>query len=77
MKTTVEIADALFHDARAIAVARSMTMRQIIEEGLRKVIAESAPPPFQLQDGAFGGEGLVRPMNWDEIRDEIYEGRGA
>ena len=77
MKTTVDIADALFHDARQIAAARSLTMRQIIEAGLRKVIAESAKPPFKLQDGAFGGEGLVRPMNWDEIRDEIYEGRGA
>lgn len=78
MKTTVEIADVVFHEARRVAAARSVTMRQIIENGLRKVIAEaSAPFPFRLQDGSFGGEGLVQPMTWDEIRDEIYEGRGA
>ena len=77
MKTTVEIADGLFQDARRVAAARSVTMRQLIEDGLRKVVAEAAVRPFKLQDGSVGGEGLVSQMSWEEIRDQIYEGGGA
>jgi hypothetical protein len=44
---------------------------------LRKVIDEKPPAPFKLRDGSVGGQGMRRKMTWEEIRDEIYKGRGA
>jgi hypothetical protein len=76
MKTTVEITDSLLTEARRLAAARSTTLRQIIEEGLRKVIETKPEQPFRLRDGSFGSGGM-RKMTWDEIRDELYQGRGA
>jgi len=77
MKTTIEIADSLLVEARRIAAARSTTLKQIIEEGLRHVIETKPAPPFRLRDGSFGRGGMRRKMTWDEIRDELYQGRGA
>lgn len=77
MKTTVEITDSLLAEARQLAAARSTTLRQIIEEGLRKVIETKPAKPFRLRDASFGGQGMRREMTWDEIRDLIYKGRGA
>jgi hypothetical protein len=77
MKTTVEITDSLLAQARQLAAARSTTLRQIVEEGLRKVIETKPGQPFRLRDGSFGSRGMRRKMTWDEIRDEIYQGRGA
>jgi len=77
MKTTIEIADSLLVEARRLAASRSTSLRQIIEEGLRKVIETKPQQPFQLRDGSFGSGGMRRKMTWDEIRDEVYQGRGA
>ena len=77
MKTTVDITDSLLAQAKQLAAARSTTLRQIIEEGLRNVIETKQEQPFRLRDGSFGGQGMLRKMTWDEIRDEIYQGRGA
>ena len=77
MKTTVEITDSLLEQAKQLAAARSTTLRQIIEEGLRNIIETKPEQPFRLRDGSFGGHGMLRKMTWDEIRDEIYKGRGA
>ena len=77
MKTTVDITDSLLEQAKQLAAARSTTLRQIIEEGLRNVIETKQRRPFRLRDGSFGGQGMLRKMTWDEIRDEIYQGRGA
>ena len=77
MKTTVDITDSLLAQAKQLAAARSTTLRQIIEEGLRNVIETKQRRPFRLRDGSFGGQGMLRKMTWDEIRDEIYQGRGA
>lgn len=77
MKTTVEITDSLLDEARHAAAARSTSLRQIIEEGLRKAIETKPAQPFRLRDGSFGGRGMRRKMTWDQIRDEIYQGRGA
>lgn len=78
MKTTIDIADPLLSQAKRIARERSTTLREIVEEGLRRVIEEKPrKKPFRLRDASVGGEGMVKPMTWDEIRDIIYEGRGA
>jgi hypothetical protein len=76
MKTTVDIADGLFEDAKRIAERRGVTLRALIEEGLRHVIAEQRPgKPFKLKDGSVGGEGLqpgIRPGDWKQISALIY-----
>jgi len=77
VKTTVEITDSLLEQAKQLAAARSTTLRQIIEEGLRNLIETRPEQPFRLRDGSFGGKGMLGKKTWAEIRDEIYKGRGA
>lgn len=83
MKTTIEIADALFHEARRVAERDATTFRRLVETGLRKVLAEkrSRPARFRLRDARFkGGKGLQRgapQADWTAVRAAIYEGRGA
>jgi len=81
MKTTVEIADALLDEARKVADRRGVTLRTLIEEGLRQVVkAGSKRAPFRLRAAAFTGTGLdpaFQDGDWDRIRDAAYKGRGA
>jgi hypothetical protein len=81
MKTTVEISDALLDDAKRVANADKTTLRALIEEGLRRVVADRRDARgFSLRDEAFRGKGLhpdAVNQSWDAIRDQIYEGRGA
>ncbi len=80
MKTTIEIADLLLARARRVAARRGTTLRALVEEGLRRVVAEErAPGRFKLRDASYGSGGL-RPEaqgGWDRIRDLAYQGRGA
>lgn len=79
MKTTVEIADALLEDAKRVAAQEGTTLRALIEDGLRKTLAErETKPPFKLKDGSVKGGGVqpgIDLSNWEQIRDIIYEGR--
>ena len=81
MLTTTRPPDPLFAQARRFADANNMTMKTLIEQGLRKVMAEQqkAHRPFKLRDGSVGGKGLAPEFQgaaWDQIRDAAYEGRG-
>ena len=81
MKTTIELPDALLGQARRYAGARNMTMKALIEQGLRKVMVEKKnEPKFKLRDGSVKGNGLTpefQNATWEQIRDAIYEGHGA
>jgi hypothetical protein len=44
MRTTIEIPDDLFWKAKAQAALEGVRLRDVIERGLRLVLAESAPP---------------------------------
>ena len=75
MKTTIEISDALLKAAKRRARSKGVTLRAVIEEGLRKVLKEEATTTrFQLRRASFKGEGRVE-ADWDAIRDLIYSGR--
>lgn len=77
MKTTVDIPDSLFEEAKACAESRGVPFRQIVEEGLRSVLQEfETPSRFRLRDGSFGGKGLQHEWSWPEMRESIYKGRG-
>jgi hypothetical protein len=60
-----------------IATKRKTTLKALVDEGLRQVVAtsERETTPFKLKDCSFGGQGLTpefQNASWDEIRDEIY-----
>jgi hypothetical protein len=77
MKTTVEIADSLFAEAKAIAASRGVSFRQVVEEGLRTVLSRRENRGrFHLRDGSFGPSGAQPARPWAEIREAIYQGRG-
>lgn len=70
MKTTVEIPDSLFLEAKQYAAERRIPFREVVETGLRKVMQESdrSKKPFKLKNGAFKGKGMVKDYTWPEIR---------
>lgn len=81
MKTTIDIAKSLLDEARRLADRRGTTIRALVEDGLRRVLRESARRGnFRLRKVTFKGRGLhgdVAGAGWDEIRRRAYEGRGG
>jgi len=76
MKTTVEIPDALFRQAKEYASRHGIPLRRVIEQGLEMLLRR--PPArsrrFRLKTVTTKGEGLVCPDDWGRIRSMIYEG---
>jgi hypothetical protein len=81
MKTTVEIPNTLLQQARKLASREDTTVRALVEEGLRHVIAvRSRAGSFRLRKASFKGAGLqpgVAGDSWERIRALAYEGRGG
>jgi hypothetical protein len=81
MKTTVEIPDALLEEARKLAAREGTTLRALMEQGLRRVVAERRrAAAFRLRKASFKGDGLqpaVAGAPWERVRDLAYEGRGG
>lgn len=82
MKTTIEIADDLFERVQRLAREQKTTFRALTEAGLRLILAgkhhtrRGKLPPLVT----FGKGGLTeefKDWNWEQIRNEIYKGRGA
>jgi Arc/MetJ family transcription regulator len=81
MKTTVHIADALLADIQKIAAKRQTTLKALVDEGLRHVIASEGErkKAFKLKDCSVGVKGAAWPLegkSWEEVRAMIYEGHG-
>jgi hypothetical protein len=77
MKTSVEISNALFAQAQRLSKTENTTLRNLIEEGLRKVIEDrkSRGSAFKLRDASVPGNGLspaFASAGWDAIRDAAY-----
>lgn len=81
MKTTIDIADSILNDARRLAAREGLTVKALVELGLRRVIAEKKRTgPFRLRKASFKGKGLqpgVKDASWGHLRDLAYEGRGG
>ena len=43
MKTTIEISDPLLREARKLAEREGVTLRALVERGLRRVVTETKP----------------------------------
>lgn len=81
MKTTVEISAALLEEARKVAARDGTTLKVLIEQGLRKVVAERRQRgTFKLRKASFRGQGLqpgVSQASWEQIREMAYDTRGG
>jgi hypothetical protein len=83
MKTTLEISDAVVEEAKAVAAREGSTLRALVEEGLRTVLARKrSGRPFRLRDASFKGRGLHAEFaargGWARLREAAYdEGRGG
>jgi hypothetical protein len=81
MKTTLEISDPLLREARKIAVRENTTLRELVEQGLRRVVAERKQEVvFKPRKATFKGRGLhpdLEGADWEKLRSLIYEGRGG
>lgn len=82
MKTTLDIADPLLDQVRAIAARDGETLRSLVEQGLRKVVAERSAKskPFKLRNVAVGTpsvQSAYEKLSSDEKLALMYEGRGG
>jgi hypothetical protein len=82
MKTTIDIADALLTDAKRVAARDGVTVRALVEQGLREVLAQRrrGPTGFKLRKASFKGRGLrpeLEGASFDRLRELAYEGRGS
>ena len=65
MKTTIHIPDSLFNEARKVANQEKTTLKALVEEGLRKVVAEHRDrrsEGFKLRQAAF--KGRASSLTW-------------
>lgn len=81
MRTTLDLPDPLFRQAKKLARERKIPFRALVAEALRRVITEGAPRrSFKLVDRSYGNGGLVEGLSWtdwERIRDMVYEGHGG
>ena len=74
MKTSIEIPDALLEEARRVAACEKTTVRALVEDGLRKVLAErKKKSAFELKLVTAGGSGLASNVPPDLPRHLAYE----
>jgi hypothetical protein len=80
-KTTLDLPYPLLEETKGLAARDGTTVRALVEEGLRKVIAERRrESAFRLRDASFKGRGLhpdVAEGSWERVRALAYQGRGG
>lgn len=77
MKTTVDIAGDLLLRAKELAQKEQITLRQLIEEGLREMLERASRNQTKpvVKTVVFSGKGLqpeFKDAGWDTVRDAIY-----
>ena len=76
MKTTIEISDAIFEKAKAVAAREGTTIRALVEDGLRRVLGSRRASKFRLRDASVAGNGLqpeFKGADWERIRGAVYD----
>ena len=79
VKTTVDIAEPMLKEAKRIAAIEGTTLRALVEEGLRHVIAErdKQTTGFRLRDASFHGDGGVPGIDVNDWMSFKHLARGA
>jgi hypothetical protein len=79
MKTTVELSDELLVLGRKVAKREGLTLKALLEEGLRLALkARQKKPAAKTGITPFEGDGLASEFSdasWERIREEIYRDR--
>jgi hypothetical protein len=74
MKTTLDLADDLLIEAKALAARQRTTLREIVERALRRELAPSAahanPDPEKFEVGPFGILRLKRQPDAEPLTPE-------
>ncbi len=75
MKTTIDVSDALFNAAKEFAQRSQTTLRAVVEDGLRRVLADAhspARPAFKLKDARVRGKAMLvaDPRRWQQLEEE-------
>jgi hypothetical protein len=79
MKTTIDLADVLFAEAKRTAAREGTTLRALIEEGLRIALDRRVDQSrFRLRDARFKGKGRgLHPefarRGWSALREAAYD----
>lgn len=76
MKTTLDLSDALFMQAKQLAREQGLTLRSMIEDGLRHVLAklqDKSEKPFVLQDMRFFGGSPHSDIDFSQLREMANE----
>jgi hypothetical protein len=79
MKTTLDLAEVLLAEAKKVAAREGTTLRVLVEEGLRMVLARrTGERGFKLRDARFNGKGRgLHPefarRGWSALREAAYE----
>ena len=69
-----------FNSAKEFAQKSQTTMRALVEEGLRRVLADSqaqAKPAFKLKDARVHGKEILMsdPRHWQQLEEEHVAAR--
>lgn len=79
MKTTIDIATDLAVRAKALASKRGVTLRTVVEQGLRMALEEDqGAQRYRLPNRSVPGRGLHREFAsrpWSDIVEASYGGR--
>lgn len=77
MKTTIDIHDELLARAKRHARDRGVSLRAVVEEGLRLALATSeSSGDFRLPDLSVGdpnGEDPLEAYSWQDLSEIIHE----
>ncbi|MCP4406778.1 MAG: DUF2191 domain-containing protein [Gammaproteobacteria bacterium] len=81
MKTTIDLSDGLAKKAKAYAAAKHITLRAVVEQGIRQVLRnDRSSSRFKLRDASISGNGLqkgYKDADWAKIREAAYKDRGS
>lgn len=83
MKTTIEISNVLFREAKKAALVRKISLKALFESALlgflKGTSLQSKKKSFKMKKCIFKGKGMAPGLegNWPEIRSLIYEGHGG
>ncbi len=76
MKTTFDLSDSLLEQARKVAARDGVTVKSLVEQGLRSVLSQrTGSRPFKLRKASVNGQGLSgewRDASWRRIRNAAY-----
>ena len=77
MKQTIDIADALLLEAKGLAKKRGVTLRSLVEQGLRTVVASLSQKKEakKIHLHVVGGQ-TANLIKWNDMEDALYRDEG-